>query len=197
MSAAEVCARETPAAVREPSPVNRSPSASTIHSRCFRRCRAPARHRQTGSIRSSSRCSNRGRRPAPRNARRSREAIFNIRHFVIDGVPGLNGRPQDAVSGPIAFGTCTVCHDTPNAGNHSVSLRLDIGLTDITRRTPDLPQRIRRHTGGHGRVLRWTVQAPSHASREGGPGSVFGGVIGYRGHDQTGETGETRETRDI
>lgn len=27
-------------------------------------------------------------------------------------------------------GTCTVCHDTPNAGNHSVKAPLNIGLTD-------------------------------------------------------------------
>ena len=27
-------------------------------------------------------------------------------------------------------GTCTVCHDTPNVGNHSVKAPLDIGLTD-------------------------------------------------------------------
>jgi cytochrome c peroxidase len=32
-----------------------------------------------------------------------------------------------------------VCHDTPNAGNHSVSMALNIGLTDEGRRTPDLP----------------------------------------------------------
>ena len=33
-------------------------------------------------------------------------------------------------------GTCTICHDTPNAGNHSVKAPLDIGLTDPpSRRT--------------------------------------------------------------
>jgi hypothetical protein len=67
------------------------------------------------------------------------EAIFNTRQFVIDNVPGLNGGPNDPVSGPIQTGTCTVCHDTPNAGNHSVSLALDLGITDAARRTPDLP----------------------------------------------------------
>jgi len=36
-------------------------------------------------------------------------------------------------------GTCTVCHDTPNAGNHSVSMPLNLGLTDASRRTPDMP----------------------------------------------------------
>jgi cytochrome c peroxidase len=36
-------------------------------------------------------------------------------------------------------GTCTTCHDSPNVGNHSVSLPLDLGLTDAAMRTPDLP----------------------------------------------------------
>jgi hypothetical protein len=67
------------------------------------------------------------------------ETIFNTRQFVIDNVAGLNGGPQDPVSGPIPTGTCTICHDTPNAGNHSVSMPLNIGLTDPSRRTPDLP----------------------------------------------------------
>src|SRR5262249_24429124 len=33
----------------------------------------------------------------------------------------------------------STCHDTPNAGNHSVSLPIDIGVADESRRTPDLP----------------------------------------------------------
>jgi cytochrome c peroxidase len=36
-------------------------------------------------------------------------------------------------------GTCTTCHDTPNVGNHSVGLPLNIGLTDAQLRTPDMP----------------------------------------------------------
>ena len=40
---------------------------------------------------------------------------------------------------PAIAGTCTTCHNTPNAGNHSVPLPLDIGLADASRRTPDLP----------------------------------------------------------
>jgi cytochrome c peroxidase len=67
------------------------------------------------------------------------EAIFNTRQFVIDEVPGLNGDPSDPVPGPIRTGTCTVCHDTPNAGNHSVPMALNIGITAASRRTPDLP----------------------------------------------------------
>jgi cytochrome c peroxidase len=36
-------------------------------------------------------------------------------------------------------GTCTTCHDTPNVGNHSIGLPLDLGLADGSRRTADLP----------------------------------------------------------
>jgi hypothetical protein len=67
------------------------------------------------------------------------EAIFNTRQFVIDNVPGLNGRLEDPVRRPILNGTCTVCHDTPNAGNHSVPMALNIGVSDASRRTADLP----------------------------------------------------------
>jgi len=67
------------------------------------------------------------------------EVVFNTRRFAIDNVPGLNGNAQDPVSGPLTTGTCTVCHDTPNAGNHSVAMALNIGVVDPSRRTPDLP----------------------------------------------------------
>jgi hypothetical protein len=67
------------------------------------------------------------------------EAIFNTRQFVIDGVPGLNGRPEDPVRRPILNGTCTTCHDTPNAGNHSIPMALNIGVSDTFRRTADVP----------------------------------------------------------
>jgi hypothetical protein len=66
------------------------------------------------------------------------ETIFNTRQFVIDNVGGLNRDAADPISGPLS-GSCTVCHDTPNAGNHSVSMPLNVGLTDPSRRTPDLP----------------------------------------------------------
>jgi hypothetical protein len=67
------------------------------------------------------------------------EAIFNTRQFVIDNVPGLNGRIEDPVRRPLLNGTCTVCHDTPNVGNHSVPMALNIGVADASRRTADLP----------------------------------------------------------
>ena len=53
------------------------------------------------------------------------EAIFNSRTFTISGVRGLNGGPA-----PASFsGTCGTCHDTPNVGNHSKPLAIDIGVT--------------------------------------------------------------------
>ena len=67
------------------------------------------------------------------------EEICNHRTFVIDNVAGLNGGPGDPVPGPIQTGTCTVCHDTPNAGDHSIAMPLNIGVADASRRTPDMP----------------------------------------------------------
>jgi len=66
------------------------------------------------------------------------EALFNTRTFTIDNVGGLNRDADDPIAGSLS-GTCTVCHDTPNAGDHSIPAPLDIGLTDASRRTPDLP----------------------------------------------------------
>ena len=63
------------------------------------------------------------------------QLLFNTRTIHITGVKGLN----DALGVEDLPGTCTTCHDTPNAGNHSVSLPIDIGLAAESRRTPDLP----------------------------------------------------------
>jgi cytochrome c peroxidase len=63
------------------------------------------------------------------------QEVFNTRQFTISGVKGLN----DTFGVPSFQGTCTSCHDTPFAGNHSLSLAIDIGLTDVSRRTPDMP----------------------------------------------------------
>jgi len=63
------------------------------------------------------------------------ETLFNSKTITITGVKGLN----DDLSVPTLVGTCTTCHDTPNSGNHSIPAPLDIGLTDVSRRTPDLP----------------------------------------------------------
>jgi hypothetical protein len=60
------------------------------------------------------------------------EAIFNTKTFTLSAVPGLNGQTfPNGVTLPASFpGTCTICHDTPNAGNHSVKAPLNIGLTE-------------------------------------------------------------------
>jgi len=84
---------------------------------------------------------------APSDIRQARRAvargqeIFNTRPIVIAGVAGLNNQTfPSGVTVPDPFtGTCTICHDTPNAGNHSVKAPLNIGLTDTARRTADMP----------------------------------------------------------
>jgi cytochrome c peroxidase len=53
-------------------------------------------------------------------------------------VNGINDNPAFGSPAQLTV-TCTSCHDTPSAGNHSVSLPLNIGLADASRRTPDLP----------------------------------------------------------
>lgn len=63
------------------------------------------------------------------------EELFNHLPINITGVGGLN----DALGVPSIPGTCTTCHNSPNVGNHSVALPLNLGLTDASRRTPDMP----------------------------------------------------------
>jgi hypothetical protein len=63
------------------------------------------------------------------------EALFNSKPIVISGVKGLN----DDLHVPAILGTCTTCHNAPNAGAHSVPMPLDIGIADASRRTADLP----------------------------------------------------------
>jgi len=69
------------------------------------------------------------------------QQIFNTKPIVITGVAGLNNQTfSNGVTVPDPFtGTCTTCHDTPNAGDHSVKAPLNIGLTDASRRTADMP----------------------------------------------------------
>ena len=86
--------------------------------------------------------------PGPgRDIRRARRAIalgqeiFNAKPIVIAAVAGLNNQTfPNGVTVPDPFiGTCTTCHDTPNAGNHSVKAPLNLGLTDAARRTANMP----------------------------------------------------------
>ena len=72
------------------------------------------------------------------------QAIFNTRAMNLSGVGGLNNATLCGVAGcatlPASFeGTCTTCHNTPNGGNHSTPVPLDIGLTEESERTPDMP----------------------------------------------------------
>ncbi len=69
------------------------------------------------------------------------EVLFNSKPIVITGVAGLNNFTfANGVTVPDPFtGNCTTCHDAPNVGDHSVKAPLNIGLTDVSRRTPDLP----------------------------------------------------------
>ena len=76
-----------------------------------------------------------GSRTEARRAVARGETLFNTKPIRITGVKGLN----DDLGVPVLQGTCTTCHDTPSAGNHSIPAPLDIGLTDASRRTPDLP----------------------------------------------------------
>jgi hypothetical protein len=57
------------------------------------------------------------------------EQLFNNRTFAINDVRGINSVEDNlGIPSPLP-GTCGVCHDTPNVGNHSTSLPIDIGLT--------------------------------------------------------------------
>jgi cytochrome c peroxidase len=58
------------------------------------------------------------------------ERVFNTKPVLIRDVPGLNGS-HDALRGQAINGFCGSCHDTPNIGNHSVSLAIDIGITSV------------------------------------------------------------------
>ncbi|HUH83396.1 MAG TPA: hypothetical protein VLX85_02240 [Stellaceae bacterium] len=60
------------------------------------------------------------------------EALFNETAINITGVAGLN----DALDVASIPGTCGTCHDTPNVGDHSVKLPLDIGIADAGAASP-------------------------------------------------------------
>ena len=62
---------------------------------------------------------------AARNAVARGQVVFNTHALTITGVAGLN----DALGVPAIPGTCTTCHNTPNVGNHSLPVPLDIGTS--------------------------------------------------------------------
>jgi cytochrome c peroxidase len=55
------------------------------------------------------------------------QALFNSHPISITGVSGLN----DDLNVASIPGTCTTCHDAPNAGNHSVPAPLRIGTAEV------------------------------------------------------------------
>lgn len=60
------------------------------------------------------------------------EELFNSFPIPITGVAGLN----DSLNLPVIPGTCTTCHDSPNAGDHSLSVPLGIGTTAYPVQSP-------------------------------------------------------------
>jgi cytochrome c peroxidase len=58
------------------------------------------------------------------------EVLFNTRTFTINGVNGLNLFASDPLGAKPFVGTCGTCHDSPNVGNHSLKLAIDIGVPD-------------------------------------------------------------------
>ncbi len=74
--------------------------------------------------------------PGPVNAARGAIArgqqVFNSIPINITGVGGLN----DALGQPSIPGFCGTCHDTPNAGDHSVKAPLNIGVANAGKLTP-------------------------------------------------------------
>ena len=55
------------------------------------------------------------------------QILFNSKPIQITNVAGLN----DDLNLAAIPGTCGTCHDSPNVGNHSVSLPLNIGVGDL------------------------------------------------------------------
>lgn len=56
------------------------------------------------------------------------ERLFDTAPLTITNVRGINDNP--ALGRPASVkGTCTTCHDSPNVGDHSLSLPLDVGTS--------------------------------------------------------------------
>jgi hypothetical protein len=93
------------------------------------------------------------------------EQLFNSKTFHITNVGGLN----DDLGLPDIVGTCGVCHDSPNVGNHSLPVPLDIGVSEpsglldlsylpvITIRNKKTQQTIRTTDMGRGLITgKWS-----------------------------------------
>lgn len=70
----------------------------------------------------------RGARDAARRAIAAGEQIFDTAPLIITDVRGLNDNPALGNPGSIV-GHCSTCHDTPNVGDHSLAVPLDIGTS--------------------------------------------------------------------
>lgn len=70
---------------------------------------------------------------AARTAVARGEEIFGTHPLLITNVKGLN----DALNLPVINGTCTTCHDSPNVGNHSLPVPLDIGTSHVLQYEQD------------------------------------------------------------
>ncbi len=66
-----------------------------------------------------------GKNAAARQAIARGQVLFNSFPITITGVAGLNTLPGLST----IQGTCSTCHDTPNSGDHSLSLAINIGTT--------------------------------------------------------------------
>ncbi len=60
------------------------------------------------------------------------EVLFNTFPMMISVVPGFN----DVQGQPVIMGTCTTCHNTPNAGGDSLPDMMNIGTTSPTANLP-------------------------------------------------------------
>ena len=69
-----------------------------------------------------------GRYVEARQAVARGEALFDTYPLSITSVTGLN----DVLGVAVLNGTCTTCHDTPNVGNHSRPVPLDIGTSHVS-----------------------------------------------------------------
>ena len=68
----------------------------------------------------------------PRAAVARGEIVFNSKPITISGVNGLNLFASDPLGANTIVGTCGTCHDSPNVGNHSKKLAINIGIADAS-----------------------------------------------------------------
>jgi hypothetical protein len=63
------------------------------------------------------------------------EEVFNTAPMTIAGIAGFNDETFGGVTVPNSVvGTCTTCHNAPNAGSHTVRAPMNIGISSVRRR---------------------------------------------------------------